>query len=259
MKTIIANWKMNVATRGAVALARGTLLSLRGKKVLPELIICPPYVALADVRKSVARSRVALGAQNVCWEAEGSYTGEISARMLSEVGVSHVIVGHSERRAHAHEDDYMINKKVIAALGANITPILCVGESDNTDLEAARELIGTQLRGALQGIILKGNQQLIVGYEPVWAIGNGKPATPAYAAEMHAFILRVLKELHPSFDGRVRVVYGGSVNKENAYAFLREDAVDGLLVGSASVKLTEFSEIIQSAVDIMEGTLEAQS
>lgn len=256
MKTIVANWKMNVGLRGAVALARGTLLSVRGKKVLPEIVLCPPFVALSDVHKVVARSRAVLGAQDVCFKEEGSYTGEISVRMLSEVGVTHVIVGHSERRSHMQEDDATIAKKIKTVLEASMTPILCVGEKEPDDVEQAHTELQAQLRGALEGLVLPGRGRLLVAYEPVWAIGTGVSATPAHVIDRHRFIREVLADIDRSF-ANCPVLYGGSVTKENAYAFLREDQIDGVLVGGASVKLGEFIEIIQAAVDIMEGSLEA--
>ena len=234
-----------------MALARGVLLALRGKKALPSVVVCPPFPALADVRKVVARSHVLLGAQDVFWEEVGAYTGEISVRMLSEHGVTHVIVGHSERRALG-ETDEMVGKKTSAALSAGLIPILCVGESKADRKEGnAEAVVSRQLDAALNLIQPKGKAKLMVAYEPVWAIGTGDAATPADAVAMHRFILeRVAKRLPglPAF----QVLYGGSVSSENAYSFLREKEVDGVLVGGASVKLKEFSDILAAASQVIE-------
>jgi triosephosphate isomerase len=253
MKTIIGNWKMNVGTRESVALARGVLLALRGKKLLPETIICPPFVALGEVRKVVARSHAALGAQNVHWEEQGAFTGEVSSRMLVELGVTHVILGHSERRQYFGETDEMVNKKLIHALSAGLTPIVCVGEEKEVrEVGKEREVVARQLRGALKGLHLRHKERILFAYEPVWAIGTGMPAEPADAVEMHAWIRSLVPDLLPGIKpAQFSVLYGGSVEGSNAYSFLREDEVEGLLVGGASVKLSEFTKILEAAVEVL--------
>jgi triosephosphate isomerase len=258
MKTIIANWKMNVGTRESVALARGVLLALRGKKVLPEIVACAPFVALSEMRKVVARTHVALGAQDVFWEDSGAFTGEISARMLAELGVTHVIIGHSERRAMGESDD-MINKKVIAALAQGLTPILCVGESKaQRDAGETGDVIANQLRGALHGLHTRHKDKLLVAYEPVWAIGTGDAAQPAGVVQVHAQIRSLVSELLPGIKPmQYAVLYGGSVDAQNAYGFLREPEINGLLVGGASVNLSEFSKVLAAAMDAIEGQLSA--
>jgi len=257
MKTIVANWKMNVGTRESVALARGVLLAMRGKKVLPEAIACAPFVALSEVRKIVARSHVYLGAQNMFWEETGAFTGEVSPRMLEELGVAFVILGHSERRQLLGETDAMVNKKVIAALAHGITPIICVGESkQDRDAGNAQETVAAQVRAALHDLHPRHKDRLLFAYEPVWAIGTGEAATPQDAVAMHTFMRSLVSECIPGIKrDQVCVLYGGSVNAQNAYAFLRESEVDGLLVGGASVKLNEFAAILASATDAMEGQL----
>ncbi len=245
---------MNVGTRESVALARGTLLALRGGKFLPETIVCVPFVALGEVRKVVARSHVALGAQNVFWEEQGAFTGEISPRMLVELGVTHVLIGHSERRSLFGETDAMVNKKLIASLSAGLVPVVCVGES-RSDREAgkARDVIAAQLRGALHDVHLRHKESIVFAYEPVWAIGSGTSASPQDTIEMHAWIHGLVPEFLPGIKStQFRVLYGGSVTGENAYSFLREDEVDGLLVGGASVKLAEFTKILKAAADVIE-------
>jgi len=252
MKTIVGNWKMNVGTRESVALARGILLALRGKKAVPSVIACPPFTALAETRKVVARSHVLLGAQDVFWEEVGAYTGEVSVRMLAEHAVTHVIVGHSERRRILGETDEMVGKKLAAALSAGLVPILCVGESKAQRKEGkTEEIVGDQLSVALGSVALKDHAKLMVAYEPVWAIGTGEAAMPEDAVATHAFIRARVQKLLPALHD-VRVLYGGSVTGENAHAFLREKEVDGVLVGGASVKLKEFSAILDAASQVIE-------
>lgn len=254
MKTVVGNWKMEVGTRESIALARGALLTLRGKRVLPELIVCPPFVALGEVRKVVARSHVSLGAQDLFFEESGAYTGEISPRMLEEHGVSHVIVGHSERRAIFGESDEMVNKKALTALGHGLVPIICVGESkEQREAGEAMAVVEAQVRAVLNDVHLRSKDELMIAYEPIWAIGTGSAATPADAIEMHNLIRRVVDELLAGQEGTVKILYGGSVNDQNAYSFLREQEVDGVLVGGASVKMSQFTKIVDAAGDIMEG------
>ena len=252
MKTIIANWKMNVGVRESVALARGTLLTLRGRKIAPELIICPAFIALSEVRKVVARSSVALGAQNVFWEESGAHTGEISTRMLQELNVSHVLLGHSERRAMG-ETDEDVHKKLLRCLEDGIAPIVCVGETkDERDQGQAMEVVKRQITSAFQGVQIR-SQKVFVAYEPVWAIGTGDSANVSDVMEMHTFIRSVLNDLYGDTDSKqLPIIYGGSVDPENAYGFLREIVVDGLLVGGASVKINQFKDIVSAAVNVME-------
>ncbi|MFA4846164.1 MAG: triose-phosphate isomerase [Patescibacteria group bacterium] len=254
MKIIIANWKMNVGVRESVALARGTLLTLRGRKLIPELVICPPFVALSEVRKVVARSAVALGAQNVSWAESGSYTGEISARMLQELGVTHAIIGHSERRSLLHETDEMVNKKVLHALASQLTPIVCVGETrQERQAGKTHEVVGQQLKAALLDVRLRVTDRLLIAYEPLSAIGSGEAASVPEIVETHTFIRSLLREF---FGERVasamQILYGGSVDGENAYGFLREQQVDGVLVGGGSVKINQFKDIVHAACEVLE-------
>ena len=248
---VIASW--DVGVRESVALARGTLLTLRGRKVIPELVICPPFVALSEVRKVIARSHAALGAQNMAWEAQGAFTGEISPRMLEELGVTHVILGHSERRQLLGETDEMINKKVQKALDHDLIVVLCVGEtSDERNSGTYRDAIKDQLLKALNGIRLKSSDRLLIAYEPVWAIGTGHSAELEQVLEMHEWIKAILTERFSEIRTNVRVLYGGSVDTENAYRFLREPLVDGVLVGSASVKINQFNDIVHAASEVLD-------
>jgi triosephosphate isomerase (TIM) len=254
MKTVVANWKMNVGVRESVALARGTLLTVRGRKIIPEIIICPPFVALGEVRKVVARSVAMLGAQNMSSEESGSFTGEISPRMLQELGVSHVILGHSERRNLYGETDELVAKKVQQAFSHKLVPIICVGESaEQRDAGEEKEIVRHQLAVTLSQVHLRGSDICFIAYEPVWAIGTGRSADIGDVLEMHAFIKEVLSDIFPdALAKQLRVLYGGSVNGENAYQFFREKEVDGVLVGGASVKLNQFREIVDAAAEVLE-------
>lgn len=253
MKLIVGNWKMNIGTRESSALSRGVLLGLRGQRVVPDVVVCPPFPSLGEVHKIVARSRVALGAQNVFWEDAGAFTGEVSARMLTELGVQYVIIGHSERRRHLRETDDMVHAKVVAAVRGKLTPIVCVGETqEQRSRGEAETVVAEQLRTALRHARF-GREGLVVAYEPVWAIGTGESATPQDAVMMHEMIRRVLsEELAQDAAQKTRVIYGGSVDGGNAYAFLREPVIEGVLVGGASVKISQFNEIIKAASDVLE-------
>lgn len=248
---------MNVGVRESVALARGTLLTLRGRSKIPEVVICPPFVALSEVHKVVAHSAAQLGAQDVFWEDQGAYTGEISARMLTELGVNFVIVGHSERREHLCETDEMIKQKVSRTLANQLSVILCVGETEKEREQGiTRERVRSQLAQALADARLKDANRLLVAYEPVWAIGTGATPEVAEVVSIHEFIRSVLTDLFPNIDAqKVRVLYGGSVDGVNAYPFLRERQIDGLLVGGASVKINQFKEIIASASEVIENVV----
>lgn len=256
MKIIVANWKMYIGIRESVALARAALLALRGRTVIPEVIVCPSFVALTEVRKTVARSHVALGAQDLFWEDTGAFTGEESARTLAEAGVTCVIVGHSERRRLFGETDEAVGKKVVAALAHALAPIICVGETaEEHTAGRTEEVVSRQLSAALKSVTLRDKDRLYVAYEPVWAIGTGTPATPADAVAVHRVLRQLLKTEGKAY--ATSILYGGSVDSTNAYGFLREPEIDGLLVGGASVKLQQFSDIVRAAGEAMEGAAAA--
>lgn len=245
---------MNVGVRESVALARASLLLLRGRKHVPSMVVCPPFVALSEVRKLLARSAVHLGAQNISWEEQGAMTGEISARMLTEVGVSHVIIGHSERRTLLGETNDMVQKKITKALEHQMVPILCVGESAEEHKQGkTNKVVGAQLAAALNATKLRPKDTLMIAYEPIWAIGTGETPTAAEVIEVHKHIKDVLVLAFPNVSSaRLPVLYGGSVNKQNAYSFLREPEIDGVLVGGASVKINQLSDIVDVAVQVLE-------
>lgn len=245
---IAGNWKMYKTPSEAIVLAEGVvraLSSLNG----PELVVCPPFTALAAVGQVVAGSRIGLGGQDLHWAKEGAYTGEVSADMLRDIGCRYVIIGHSERRQYFGETDECVNKKSRAALASNLIPIVCVGET-LTEREAGRAdaVVETQLKGALSGLVAEQVRQLILAYEPVWAIGTGKTATPSQAEEMHAYIRKTIAML---FDSEmacgIRILYGGSVKPDNAKELLERAEIDGALIGGASLQPESFAAIAKAA------------
>ena len=248
MKTIIANWKMNLGVRESSALARGVMRGLRGKKVAPEVILAPSFTALADVSKIVSKSRVQVASQNMHSEETGAFTGEVSSKHLKELGVDCVILGHSERRQYFNESDYEVNKKVVRALAAGIDPVICVGESAKSREAGDSEgFVSEQLDVALKDIEVGKRHKIYIAYEPIWAIGTGKEPTIKDVEEMHGMIREKVEEL--GING-VHVLYGGSVNPENAYEFLNSKHVDGVLVGGASNRIGTLMDIINVAIDI---------
>lgn len=243
---------MNLGIRESVALARGVLRSIRGEDVSPELIICPPFTALSEVRKVLARSKVHLGAQACGTDRSGAHTGDISVAMLEDVSCSFVLVGHSERRAMNGETDEIVRQKMEVVNDSKVTPILCIGESKEVRESGEEEaFVMAQLKSALDGLILSRKQKVFIAYEPIWAIGTGEPASVGEVIEMHAMIRQEAARLLDRHEADIVVLYGGSVDDENAYQFLREREVDGLLVGGASLKLHVFKEIVKAGTDVM--------
>ncbi|MDA8164560.1 MAG: triose-phosphate isomerase [Desulfobacteraceae bacterium] len=241
---IAGNWKMHATIAEAERLAAAVVEAARGAAGR-EVMIAPPFTALPAVAKVVAGSKVALAGQNVCWEAQGAFTGEISPIMLRELGCSMAIVGHSERRHVFGEGDAMVNKRLRGALRFDLTPVLCVGETIE-EREAGRtfEVLERQVRGGLAGVDLAVSP-LVVAYEPVWAIGTGKTATISQAQEAHAHVRDLLGRLsQKKIAAQLRILYGGSVKPENADDLLRQPDIDGALVGGASLSPESFGRII---------------
>jgi triosephosphate isomerase len=216
-----------------------------------EVCVCPPVVYLFPLAEAVRGSTIRLGAQNVFFEPQGAFTGEVSAAMLAETGATYVIIGHSERRhtiGH-HEDDRMINLKVRAARKAGLTPILCVGETlEERKAGQTLDVLTFQLAAGLVGCPVSGPDDLVVAYEPVWAIGTGQHATPAQAQEAHAHLRGELRRLAGGVADGIRILYGGSVKPDNAAALLAQPDLDGGLIGGASLKAETFLGIIQHAL-----------
>jgi triosephosphate isomerase len=245
---IAGNWKMNLDRAGAVSLAREVAAGA-GKVGGIDLAVCPPSVYLDAVAAALKGSSVALGAQNMYHEASGAFTGEISAAMLLDVGCRYVILGHSERRHILGETDQQINQKVHAALAAGLVPIVCVGEL-LAEREAGKtaEVIRTQFTGSLAGVSAEQMAGIVIAYEPVWAIGTGKVATPEQAQEVHNDLRKLIQaQYNTSVADQVRIQYGGSVKPSNAAELLAQPDIDGALVGGASLKASDFLGIAAGA------------
>jgi triosephosphate isomerase len=245
---VAGNWKMNLNREESVALARGIAESI-GASYEVDVAVCPPFVYLDAVGQVIQGSSVGLGAQNMYHEPSGAFTGEVSAGMLLDVGCTYVILGHSERRHVLGESDEDINKKVHAALAMELFPIVCVGETlDEREAGRTADVVRSQFTGSLAGLTAEQMKRIVIAYEPVWAIGTGKVATPGQAEEVHAD-LRTLLENHYNSEvaSQVRVQYGGSVKPENAAELLSQPNIDGALVGGASLKVDSFLGIVDAA------------
>jgi triosephosphate isomerase len=248
-KIIAGNWKMNKTQAEARILVEDILREL-GKFDEAEIVLCPPFTALSVVSELLSPvPNVRLGAQNLHEAASGAYTGEISAGMLRELYVRYVIIGHSERRQYFHEDNATVNRKTKAALAAELRPIVCVGETlPEREADKWKNVLETQLREGFAGFGDKELADIIIAYEPVWAIGTGKTASPAQAEEAHQWIRKVLAtHFSQTVSERIRIQYGGSVKPENAKELLTKPDIDGALVGGASLDARGFAAIIKNA------------
>lgn len=252
MDTLIAgNWKMNTDLTGAVGLARQVVESLPAAGNV-KVAVCPPFTALNAVRNVLEGSGAFLGAQNMFYEEEGAYTGEVSASMLRSVGCRYVILGHSERRQYFGETDEGVNKKAKQAIGHDLVPIVCVGETlDQREAGKERQVVEEQVRRGTEGIDLSSADKLVIAYEPVWAIGTGRTATSEQAQEMHAFIREILQD---QFGGTtasgILILYGGSMKPTNAAELLAQPDVNGGLIGGASLNAGDFISIVRSAIEV---------
>ncbi len=241
---IAGNWKMNLNKAESVALAEA-IAAGSGDITGADLLVCPPSVYVDAVGAAVAGSNVAHGAQNMYHEAGGAYTGETSAAMLLDLGCEYVILGHSERRHILGETDAEINKKTLSALAAGLKPIVCVGELlEEREAGKTAEVIATQCEGSLSGLSAEQMAMTVVAYEPVWAIGTGKVATPEQVQEVHADLRKLLADRYNSeVADKVRILYGGSVKPDNAGELMALADVDGALIGGASLKADSFLAI----------------
>jgi len=241
---IAGNWKMYKTTADARALVKG-LRSQLDAVVDREVVVCPPFTALAAVAGELRGSPIALGGQNVYWEKQGAFTGEISAAMLVDAGCRYVIVGHSERRQFFGETDETVNKRAQAAIAAGLVPIVCVGETlQERETNATFSVIDQQLAGGFRGY--SAGQPLVIAYEPVWAIGTGKTATPAQAQDAHSYIRQSFaKRFGDAAAQAVQILYGGSVKPENMSSLMAQPDIDGGLVGGASLEMESFSKIVR--------------
>jgi|SRR5947209_2782757 len=249
-KLIIAgNWKMNKTVAEGLDLVAGIKRELSNVKEV-DIVVCPPFTALSEVSKAILNTNVRLGAQNMSENNFGAYTGEIAAGMLKEFSVRYVILGHSERRQYQKESDELISKKTLAAHGASLKPIVCVGETlAERESGKTEKVLQTQVRGSLAGVSQEQMAETIVAYEPVWAIGTGKTATTAQAQETHVFIRKLLVEMFGEMVARkVRIQYGGSVKPSNARELMSQPDVDGALVGGASLEARGFADIVKNSI-----------
>lgn len=237
---------MNKTIGEAIELANGLKRELYNVDNV-DIVLCPPFTALDEVNEVISGSNIQLGAQNVYWEEKGAYTGEVSCAMLKDVGARFVIIGHSERRKYFGETNETVNKRLKVALSGDLLPIVCIGETLREREEGKTlDVIKDQLANSLKGLSKEDALKTIVAYEPVWAIGTGKNATPDQAQEVHGFIRKLLEGLHGKGTAEVvRIQYGGSVTPENIGDLISQPDIDGALVGGASLKVDSFTKIVK--------------
>ena len=248
-KIIAANWKMNMTVAETVSYIESFRIHVEPVNNV-EIVIAPPFTAIAKLSEMLGGSqKIRLGAQNMYFERNGAFTGEVSAAMLRELFVKYVILGHSERRQIFGESDSLVNRKVQTALASGLRAIVCVGETlEERDAGREKEILEAQLRGSLAGVSAAQMVDIVIAYEPVWAIGTGRNASPEQAQEAHAHVREVLAELTDSATAaKVRIQYGGSVKPANAASLLGQPDIDGALVGGASLEALGFSEIVKAA------------
>lgn len=249
-KPIIAgNWKLNKTSAEAVELVNALKKDLNGVNDV-DIVVAPVFTSLSKVQTALAGSNIGLAAQNCYWEDNGAFTGEVSAALLKAEGIQYVIIGHSERRQFFNETDETVNKRIKAALKHGLTPIFCIGEMlAEREANKTFSVIEMQVKGGLQGISADEMKKIVLAYEPVWAIGTGKTATPAQAQEVHQFIRQLLSKLYNSSVSQgVRIQYGGSVKPENTSELMAQPDIDGALVGGASLKADSFIGIVRGAM-----------
>ena len=239
---------MNTDLAGAVKLAQGVVDAV-GDPGNVGVVVCPPYISLSEVSKVVQETPVGLGAQNMFFEDKGAFTGEVAASMLKSVGCDFVILGHSERRQYFGETDEGVNKKADKAIAEGLVPIICVGETLAQRKGGEEELVvRTQVEGALDGLFIGSADDIVIAYEPVWAIGTGETATPKQAQDMHAFIRALLVARYGEKTGKaIHILYGGSMKPDNAAELLAKQDVDGGLIGGAALKPDAFVAIVRAA------------
>jgi triosephosphate isomerase (TIM) len=245
-KLIAANWKMYKNPHQTRDFFREFLPLIAGH-TRDEIVICPPYIDLSAAVRAAKGSNIGVGAQNIYWKEEGAFTGEISPSMLLAVACTHVIIGHSERRQYFYETDDTVNLKLKAALEAGLTPIVCIGEVlEEREAGLTEDVLRRQCLRAFHAISGKKAAKLVIAYEPVWAIGTGKTATPQMASEAHEMIRgEAAKAFGEEFATQMRILYGGSVKPENAKALMREQEIDGALVGGASLDAKSLAAVVK--------------
>ncbi len=244
---IAGNWKMNTNSASAVALAAGLARQLAGVETI-DVAVCPPFLYLQSVAAALSASNLALGAQDVYFEGNRAFTGEVSVEMLKDCCCSYAIIGHSERRHVLGETDALINKKIAAAIAGGLLPIFCVGELlEDREAGKTTQVVADQVKKGLDGVCPERVQAVTIAYEPVWAIGTGRTATPAQAQEVHAMIRSLLEKLYGKDIARaLRIQYGGSAKPSNTAELMSQPDVDGLLVGGASLKVEDFAAMVKA-------------
>ena len=245
-KIIAGNWKMHKTTAEAVDLVTKLKTGLKGIAGR-GIIVCPVYTVLSSVSGVIKNTNIDLGAQDLYWEEKGAFTGEISPLMLVDAGCKYVIIGHSERRQYFNETDETVNKKMISAYRHNLMPIACIGETlGEREKNITFQVIEKQMRAGLKGLTEQEAKGLVIAYEPVWAIGTGKTATPAQAQEVHAYIRKLFAEMYgKKAADEVRILYGGSVKPENCAELMKQPDIDGGLVGGASLDADSFTRLVK--------------
>jgi triosephosphate isomerase len=249
-KPIIAgNWKMNKTVAEAVDLSQKLRILCKGLQGV-EVVVCPPFTALQATAKALHGSSIHLGAQNLHWEDRGAFTGEISPVMIKDVGCDYVILGHSERRQYFHETNHTVSKRITAALSHGLIPIVCVGETlAEREEDRTFSVVEEQIRGCIWPRTRAQSESLVIAYEPVWAIGTGRNATPDQANEVHTFIRYLLQDLFgDGISTSTRILYGGSVTPRNIEALMDQPDLDGALVGGASLDAESFVQIVKSSI-----------
>lgn len=248
-KIIAGNWKMNKTIAEALTLVEGVKTELASCMDV-EVVVCPPFTALKSVGDKLASTQIKLGCQNMSSEDDGAYTGEISHTMLKELFVKYVILGHSERREYYKETDFWVNKKVKKALAKNLRPIVCVGEKlEDREAGNTEKVVEAQVRGSLADITAEQFDNVVVAYEPVWAIGTGKTATSEQAQEVHAFIRGIIRDMVGEKAAKgLRIQYGGSMKPSNAKELLSQPDIDGGLIGGAALEARSFIDIVKAGL-----------
>lgn len=245
-KPIMAgNWKLNKTPNETIVFVEEIKPLLAGVNDV-EIVICPTFTSINVATYLTKNTNIKVGAQNLFWEKSGAFTGEISGDMLKELGCEYVIIGHSERRQYFGETDATVNKKIFAAFAAGLVPIVCVGETlEEREAGKVEEVISTQIRDGLKGLNAKDHGKIIIAYEPVWAIGTGKTATPEQANEVHVLIRQRLAEIFGETAQTIRIQYGGSVKPDNVKELMAQSDIDGALIGGAALKADSFEKLVK--------------
>jgi len=247
---IAGNWKLNKTIKEAIELVNNLKRELSDIEKV-DIAVCPVYTALSEISDILAGSNIKLGAQDVYWEEKGAFTGCVSSLMLKDAGCHYAIVGHSERRKYFFETDDMVNKKIKAVQSTGLIPIFCIGETlEEREEQKTITVVEKQLKGGLDGLSRNDILKLVIAYEPVWAIGTGRTATPEQAQEVHGFIRKWMEEHYLSeAASAVRILYGGSVKSSNIKDLMKQGDIDGALVGGASLESFSFIEIVKNSLE----------